>query len=245
MSRQERLAADLAARVAGCPDADALQRLREGTLASREAEDVGRHLRACGACRESVEYLREEGAPGASAPGIDPPVEVTRRSDRLIEEVARPPAQETANSFWTSALRLAAGLVLAGSLSAAGYFWWAGRTQPEQGPLGDLGVLRGGAPLEPSDPIGALPEPPASMRWAPHPQAATYQVILFDEAMNKVWTRETPDSTPVLTLDPQARGAFAAGGRFTWQVVAVGRLGQPLGRSPAAQFSVVSSEPTK
>ena len=83
------------------------------------------------------------------------------------------------------------------------------------------------------------------MRWAPHPQAATYEVILFDEAMDKVWTRETPDSTPIMMLDRQAQAPLATGGRFTWQVVAVGRLGQPLGRSPAAQFSVVSSEPTR
>jgi hypothetical protein len=230
--REARLASEIAGSVEGCPSAPDLNEYQEGALCDpRRRSVIDLHVARCPACAEALRFLAEEPAAGGRDEAAAP-AEVVARSEAVIE-TARSASGRSGSAF-SLVLRTAAGIAFVGALSLGGYVWLGGGRDE------DLGEFRGAAPLELLDPSGVIDAPPSALRWVPHPLAASYRVTLLDARMAEVWTRETAGDAAVLVLDAEALEPLRAGGRFTWQVVALGRLGEDLAASPAAHFEVAA-----
>ncbi len=240
-SRAERLGSEALGESRGCPEAEKLQLFHDGALGAEAARAVESHVEGCGACRAALEFLASvEKQAGEEAATAALPGEVEARSKALIDALAGETSGRRKGTSWPMVLRMAAGIGLLTSIALFSYVW-LGRPIPEE----DLGEFRGAAALELSEPIGETLDPPEMLRWGAHPQAASYRVILLDSRMDEVWRRETPEATPELRLDEEARAVLRPGAWFTWQVVALGPLGQEIARSPAGHFMIAPGPPTR
>lgn len=232
--REERLAADVAAAVAGCPEAEQLQAYHDGALSRELREQISKHVAECTACAAALEFL-DSGA--VEPPAVEVPDEVERRSEELVGALRRgTPVRR--RQGWIGILRVAALIVFA---AAVGLFALQrlGMDRLED----DLGDYRGGQPLDLLDPVGRVAEPPTSMRWGIDPVARSYRVILFDEAMNEVWTRKTGTAEGLLALDTEAVAAMSPGSGYAWQVESLDAVGAVIGRSAAGHFEVAGEPP--
>ena len=137
-------------------------------------------------------------------------------------------------------MKLAAGVFLAASLALFGYVWWspAGFDQ-------DLGGLRSNETLQVLSPAGRIDTLPDSFRWTSHPLARSYLVLLFDEEMDEIWQGRTSDDDTELSLDGTAMQLLAAGGRFSWQVIALDGKEYGFDRSSIGHFESGAASPTR
>jgi hypothetical protein len=240
-SRTERLGSEILGESRGCPEAEELRLFHDGALGPEAARAAEGHVEGCRACRAALEFLRsEETMAGGERATAALPDEVEARSEALIGALAGGTSGRRATTWWPTVLRLAAGISIVTSISLVSYVW-LGRQVPEE----DLGEFRGAAALDLLEPIGETAASPATLRWAAHPLATSYRVILLDSGMDEVWTRETSEATPELQLDAEARAALRPGAWFTWQVVALGPLGREIARSPAGHFMIAPGPPTR
>jgi hypothetical protein len=230
--REDRLAAEVAAMIAGCPPAEQIQAYHDGALAPEIRDATADHVAQCRPCAAALECLQAEAEEPSDA---DLPPEIERRSEELIDGV-RQPAAVRKRRWWEDSLRVAAMIVFAVALGVAAWQWMGpGRIDD------DLGEYRGGQPLDLLKPVGRSTEPPATMQWEIHPEAQSYRVILLDESMNEVWTRRTETVEGRLILDAAAIDALTPGSRYTWQVEGLDAVGAVIDRSPAAHFEIAGA----
>lgn len=234
-SRENRLAAEVAARLSGCPEAETLQRYHEGELGDAEGEAIAAHLEQCGGCAEALAFLKQNRSE-ATELSEELPAAVEQVSESLIEATTR---GRRPSSSLPTLLQAAAGLALVAALAVGGY-----QLVGDRGPAlnGDLGELRGTEALELVEPVGQLDVRPTTMRWIAHPQADTYRVVLLDANMDEVWVRRTEDATASLILDEETTAPLAGGGQFTWQVEALDSIGATINSSAAAHFEIAPVE---
>jgi hypothetical protein len=227
--REDRLAAGVAAALAGCPPAERLQAYHRGTLDPEARDELADHLPRCPRCAAALAHL--ESVAGESPPAALPPG-VEQRTAALVDALQREAAAPS-RAWWSGALRVAAVLAFVVALGLGAWQWL--------GPGGhddDLGFYRGGEPLDLLEPVGRVTTPPAAMRWELHPGARSYRVVLLDEAMATVWTRLTAEAGGMLDLDAEARDAFVPGSRYTWRVEALDAVGTVIDCSALAHFEV-------
>jgi hypothetical protein len=232
--REDRLAAELAAAIEGCPPAEQLQAYHDGTISPEMRDTTATHVARCASCAAALEYLKSEAA---EPPTADVPPDVERRSEEFVDAV-RQAADPRQHRGWGDLLRVAAMIVFA---SALGLFAW--QWLGTNGIDDDLGVYRGGEALDLLQPVGPLTELPAAMQWEVHPEAASYRVILLDESMNEVWIRRTETADGRLVLDAESIGALSPGSRYTWQVEGLDAVGAVIDRSAAAHFEIAGEPP--
>ena len=84
---------------------------------------------------------------------------------------------------------------------------------------------------------------PSVMRWSSHPLAASYRVLVFNTEMKQIWSADTAGAVTELPFDEAGTAVLSEGDWFTWQVIALDRLGGEVARSPAAHFRIVSGQP--
>ncbi len=228
-SREDRLASELASRLAGCPDAETLATLQEGRLDAVHRRGIEEHVKSCTPCREAVVFLVRTGATGEFPEAL--PADVERRSEELLRDFGSLPARR--QSLWPMMLQVAAGLTLVAALAVGGF----SLLRPDRVP-GDLGALRGDEPLTLVSPAGETGPKPVELRWVAHPNATRYRVVVLDEELQEVWSRTSPGPEPLLVLDQAEQDLLAPGHRYTWRVVALNEFGARVGESPAAQFEI-------
>jgi hypothetical protein len=228
MSRREAQLVDEVIRAArGCPPAQALAAYREGTPEEDRAR-LESHLRGCAPCRAALDHLDFPGGEPPEEGAI--PADVARRLDDRIEALRREPApaRGAGAAPW---MKLAAGILLVSAVALAGYLWLGPDRSDD-----DLGAPRGGEALETIAPAGALAEPPEAFLWTAHPGAASYQILVFDEAMEEVWSATTEGTR--LAAPEEIRERLARGGRFSWQVLALDRREAPIEGSAVRHFAI-------
>ena len=214
--RQDQLADEVIRRVRCCLPAEDLVAYHDGTMGANNRHTLEAHLPDCLSCQAALEYLVSDAArqPGGQ---MALPQAVEERIEALmaaaVREEAESPSRYAPGRAW---MKLAAGVFLAASLALFGYVWWspAGFDQ-------DLGGLRSNETLQVLSPAGRIDTLPDSFRWTSHPLAKSYLVLLFDEEMNEIWQGRTSDDDTELSLDGAAMQLLAAGGRFSWQVIAL------------------------
>jgi hypothetical protein len=231
-NREDRLAAGVGDVIAGCPPADQLQDFHDGSLGADKREKIEIHLSACPRCAAALEHLKEgleEDHP------VDLPPEVERRTTELIDAL-RHDSAASSRSWLGGALRIAAMLAFAVALGL-GAWQMLGPDRLDD----DLGVYRGGEPLELLEPMGIISAPPATMHWEAHPEAASYRVILLDEELSTIWTGRNESAEGLLTLDEEALAAISPGSRYSWQVEALDAVGAVIDSSATAHFEIAGA----
>lgn len=246
------MASELVDLLEGCPEAERLQRLARGHGEEEDLREVREHVVGCAACSAALAFLEaepgEEESP-TTAPAFAP-ASLHDRSDRLVEAATgldvvgapvTPGGEEgtgrSPGAAWI--FRLAASLVLAGSLGIMGWLWSQGGLFQD-----DIGRFRTARSLELVAPRGEMVLAPRVFRWTGHPQAASYRVILFDEGMSQVWDGVTGTAETELEVPHGGLPSAPPGAWRTWQVVALGELGEEIARSPAAHFKVAGVPPS-
>jgi len=208
-TRNERLlAAELMARRSGCPRAEQLQDYAEGRLEGSERGRIGAHLARCPSCETALRFLDEERTIG-EADAEEPPLEVVRRSDQLIDVLRR----EARPRVWAWGLGLASA---AAALTVA-------LLLPRGGEAPGPPVLRGGeqpvlTSLVPED--RPLPREAFLLRWVGGPEGSRYDLTVLDERLEIVLVAEGLDRAEC-RVPPETLRAVPAGARLHWQVEAV------------------------
>jgi hypothetical protein len=128
-------------------------------------------------------------------------------------------------------LRLAAMIFLTVAPAAVGWTLIGERLL-----VNDLGVYRSANAIEIVSPEGELTARPTSFRWRGLQEAARYRVELFDRDMERVWEAQTRSTRTSLDVPAEGSPFVEAGTWYTWQVTALGELGEELARSPAGHF---------
>lgn len=244
--RMAGIASEILGQIRGCPDADRLQDLADGSLAPSEQDALRAHARTCKACTEALEFLESEGR-GDVAGSHLLPADVAWRSDELIRSVTgRGDAGRGAGGRGAtlpglgfldrSLLAFAAAVVVVGSLALVGWIALGDRILIE-----DPGRYRAQRNLEPFEPVGEIAVPIATFRWIGHPRAAGYRVVVFDARMEPLWESRTSGAETRLDVAGGAGPVLAPGEWYAWQVVALGTTGEEIQRSPAVQFRAPTS----
>ncbi len=70
-------------------------------------------------------------------------------------------------------------------------------------------------------------------------------MLLFDEEMNEIWQGRTSDDDTELSLDGTALQLLAAGGRFSWQVIALDGKEYGFDRSSIGHFESGAASSTR
>ena len=214
--RQDQMTDDVIRRARGCLPAEDLVAYHDGTMRANTRHTLEAHLPDCASCRAALEYLASDAAREPGGQPVLPPA-VEERIEAMMAAVVRRELESSARfAPGTAWMKLAAGVFVAASLALFGYVWWspAGFDQ-------DLGGLRSNETLQVLSPAGRIDTLPDSFRWTSHPLAKSYSVLLFDEEMNEIWQGRTSDDDTELSLDGTAMQLLAAGGRFSWQVIAL------------------------
>ncbi|MFQ5763981.1 MAG: zf-HC2 domain-containing protein [Rhodospirillales bacterium] len=219
---------------AGCRPAEDLVAYHEGTLAGRRREELRAHLDGCASCCAAMEFL----AGTEEADAVPLPADVEQRLEDLMA-AAMPAAASAKPGASTPWLRLAAGLLVASFLVVSGWLWLA-----PGGPGQETGALRSEDRLVALSPAGRITAVPERFTWSPRPQAVDYVVVLLDEDLEEIWTGATAAAGTSLELDAEARRRLAAGGRFSWQVIARNRRGAAFDESPVTHFEIAGATPT-
>lgn len=228
--RQDQLTNEVIRQVRGCLPAEDLVAYHDGTVGANTRHTLEAHLPGCVSCRAALEYLASDvGEPGGQTVL---PRAVEERIEAMMAAAVRQEPEFSSRSVPGRAwMKLAAGVFLAAGLALFGYVWWS--------PTGfdqDLGGLRSNETLQVLSPAGRIDTPPDSFRWTSHPLARSYSVLLFDEEMNEIWHGRTPDDDTELSLDGTAVQLLAAGGRFSWQVIALDGKEYAFDRSSIEHF---------
>jgi hypothetical protein len=230
--REDRLASEVAARLAGCPEADTLQQFRSDELDEATRNRVGEHLASCAACTEALAFLRSEHESDTGPKEL--PFAVEKRTETLIRETIAPADRATAYG-WPSLLRVAAGVMLLAAVAVGSYHWLG----PETG--NELGALRGDEPLTLVAPEGLVASVPTQMEWIALPGSSDYRVTLLDDTLEEIWSQRVGNDATVLKLDESSLASLTPGGTYTWRVEALDEFGATVGSSPAAHFEIVEN----
>jgi hypothetical protein len=109
-----------------------------------------------------------------------------------------------------------------------------------------VSIWRGGGPDEPmlrgdDDAVWLLQSPQLSgesivLEWKPVPDADAYDVQIFDDALNEVYTSGALTTTTT-TIPRESMPSVAAGESVTWRVVAL-RGGDVVSTSPPASLTL-------
>lgn len=227
--REERLASEVAASLAGCPDAETLELFQGGRLDAARRSGVEQHLKTCAPCLEAVAFLERSGATEGFPQPL--PSDVEERSEELLRRIGPAPARRT--SSLPVLLQVAAGLALVAALAVGGFSLLGPGRAPD-----DLGSLRGDEPLTLLTPVEETEAPLTEMRWIASPDAARYRITVLDENLQEVWSVETAGSEPVLVPGRAEQELLSPGGRYVWRVVALDEFGATVSQSPAEQFEI-------
>ncbi len=228
-SREDRLASEVASRLAGCPDAETLATFQEGRLDAAGHRGIEGHVKRCTPCRQAVAFLEQSGAIEEFPQPL--PSEVERRSDQLLQGIGSSSTRRP--SPWPMMLQIAAGLTLVAALAVGGFSLLGPGRSPS-----DLGSLRGDEPLSLLFPSGITAETPTELRWVAHPDATRYRIEILNENLEEIWSGQTSGAETVLVVDSTGLDLLIPGRMYIWRVVAQDEFGATVGASPAAQFEI-------
>ena len=96
------------------PFAGKLSEYLDGSLSSREREDVASHLVVCSECRDTLADLKRVEEAARSLAPLAPPPAVW---NRIVARIERRTAAPAAPSAWPSLLPVAAMLVVAAAVA--------------------------------------------------------------------------------------------------------------------------------
>lgn len=232
--REAQITEEAIRRARGCPDAEILADYGDRTLPSHDHERIASHVAECAACGAAIEFL-ESAATAEVQEAEEIPSQVEQRLDALVREQAAPLRPQM-----PLMMKAAAVVTIAIGLGVAGYL-----TMFPGGAGRDLGTLRDQGSFEALLPDGRLEAPPEEFTWSAHPMAEGYSVIVVDESLEEIWRAATAGPSTTLRITEEQRRLLTAGGRFSWQVVALDRGGLILKRSPFRHFEIAPTSPTR
>jgi hypothetical protein len=235
---------DAFVRGATCPPPEVFLADEWDRLGAADRASVEAHLATCTECRAERAMARAFDAEVSDAEAADVDWVVARLSahDGLTragaDARATAPTGESSrtrrfSSRDTSWMRLAAALVLllgGGLLLRVALPPQAGLPAPPE-----RGTVRSAA-IEGLTPDGAVPEPPAELRWNPAPGASGYRVRLLGVDDRVLWDARV--ATPLVELPDELRARLDAGVSYPWTVDALDASGNPMHRSGSATFRI-------
>lgn len=231
--RENLLAAEIAARLAGCPSAEDLQRFHDRSVSDSERGPIEEHMAGCAACRAGLAVLAQ--APDdLPAPQAEFPATLERQSETLIEfatEVEPPALGRRRPLLWAGAS--ATVVVMALVLAAI----WISST--ERHPVERSSTE---ASLQPIAPRGSTAAPPRVLRWTADPRASRYRIVLGGAGLTDR-TIETRDAVPSLELDARIVSELRSGVDYVWSVAALGPTGVEIDRSEKTRFRINARAP--
>ena len=202
-----------------CPDDCALIRLAVGETSPRETDRRLRHLAGCSRCAARFNVLRqlkrdlgprvdafvsEHGPALAAGAPCGAPSGVPARSARSLS--SRPLAF-LASLRWAPVLALVALVVGVGAFLTISR---AARHSDLRSPSGKLTLL---------SPAGAVPVPPAVLRWSPVLKAEGYVVEVIDDSLDSIH-KDSAFFVNELVLPPAVRDRLVKGRVYLWTVTA-------------------------
>ena len=206
-ARDDRLAADVAARIGSCPAADELRGYHEGDLRQGDRSRIAEHLTSCKACSEALTFLGGTVVPDDEHVEEIPP-DVERRSEELIRAAT---GSGRSRRGW-GVLSAAAAV----ALMAIGVWLLrdAGVTEPvyrdSQGGIVRSLLAEG----------QALPRESFLLRWSAVDGVSHYDLEVATETLDPI-VRAEGLTDPQYVVDPAELVELSSGARLIWQVDAV------------------------